>query len=155
MPVAQEAPKRNPIPFGDHILTLVSVTETEQPDFNDSSLMKTRWIWQFKAQRKDPETGERFEYREYTGPNYGHSKARFTFLADMMFPNLTDKEKANINTDDYLNTSYNAKIGPHKTEKGETVPKIKYIEPYRSKKVIAAPVVEEEEELDPDPFAEE
>jgi hypothetical protein len=169
MPTATPQVKRNPLPPGDHVLTLVSVTESEQPSFNNPQVMQTRWIWQFKAQMRDEETGDRFEFRIYTGTSYGNPKATLTGLLDMMLPDWADEDKAAINTDDLLSTSYAATIKHERT--GKTGPdgkpefksSLAVIRPYKkpkksaeeAAKAKAAPVVEDDDQEEPDPFADD
>ncbi len=139
MPVAAPAPKRTPITQGDHLLCLISVEEKMQPSFNDPKVDTPRWIWQFKAKATDPETGDRYEFRVYTGVTYGDSRATLTILLDQMVPDWTDDQKANVNTDELLQTYYKAKIRHEKPEKigDPPKPKLAFIEPYKPTKATA------------------
>lgn len=162
MPTAERQQTRNPIPAGDQFLTLVSVEEKDMPSFNDAAVMTKRWVWQFKAKMKDPETGERYEYRKFTGPKYGNVRAELTILLDMMFPDMDEEEKGSINTDDHLGTGWKAKFRHDKAEKQGDPPKpvLIFIEPY-VKATTAAPATRTarpapvEEEVEDDPFSDE
>ena len=162
MPTGEPTVKRNPIPAGDHVLTLVSVEEKEQPAFSNPNVMERRWTWQFKAQGKDPETGEPYEFRAYTGRFYGHPKAGLTLLLDMMLPDWTVEQKSHIDTDTILSRAFRAKIRHERPDKPEDPPRPRliFIEPFRKRvagKSEPAPAPEEEvEDLDvPDPFADQ
>lgn len=159
MPTATPTPKRPPIPAGDHILCLTSVEEKMQPAFSGEG-ESLRWIWQFVAKATDPDTGERYEFRQYTGPNYGHPKAGLTLLLDQMLPTWTEDQKGSIDTDRLLQTYYKAKIRHEKGEKPGDPPKARlaFIEPYNPKKNgTAAPATptpapapaDDEDEFDP------
>jgi hypothetical protein len=160
MPQAQPPVKRNPIPAGDHILMLVSVVSEMQPSYNNPDVLTERWTWQFKSNKRDEETGDRYEYRTWTGPTYGNEKAAYTILVDMMFPDLSEVEKSTLDTDPYTGKKWKAKIKHAKNAKGDMVPKLAYIEPYTKAeeapsptKPVAKPADEDEEESDP--FADE
>lgn len=159
MPTAEPTVKRNPIPEGDHILILVSVEEKMQPSFNDPKEETLRWIWQFKAKAVDPETGDRYEFRQYTGPRYGNKKAGLTLLLNQMLPTWTAEQKETINTDKVLQTYYKARIRHEEPDnpKDPPVPRLVFIEPLKVKKTAEAapvapapePVEEDGEEFDP------
>ena len=152
MPTAAPPEKRTPIPAGDHILTLVAVEEKDFPSYNDPKTMTPRWIWQFKSQEKDPETGNRFEYNIFTGPNYGGKRAALTALLDMMLPDWSTEDKETLDTDDILNTKYEASIYHEKGDDGNPRPKHYYIKPARKK---AGQVATKEAAKKADAFADE
>lgn len=135
MPTAQMTEKRNAIPAGDYILCLISVESKMQPSFEDPTQETERWIWQFKSNTKDPETGDRYEFRQYTGPRYGHPRAGLTLLLDQMLPDWSEIQKGSIDTDKILNTYYKARIRHEKAEKVGDPPKprLVMIEPYQQK----------------------
>lgn len=135
MPTATPTVKRNAIPSGDHLFCLISVEEVQQPDFNDATKEVTRWIWQFKSKQRDPETGELFEFRQYTGPKYGNPRAGLTILLDQMLPDWSDAQKGNIDTDKIINSFYKARIRHEKAEKPDDPPKprLVMIEPFKPK----------------------
>lgn len=157
MPQAQPQAEMVFIPAGDHILTLVSVEEKQMPSYNNPEETTPRWVWQFKSQTKNPDTGERYEYREYTGPSYGDSRARLTFLLDQMFPDLDEEDKTTIDTDDYIGTHYSAIIASMKNTKGEMRPKITSIRPYKKPAKVKAPPPPDDDDLGDvvDPFKDE
>jgi hypothetical protein len=163
MPTATPLPKRNPIPAGDHLLCLVSVEEKYMPSFNDPKQETLRWVWQFKAKATDPETGDRYEYRVYTGPTYGDSRATLTILLDQICPDWTDEQKQNVNTDELLNTYYKAKIRHDKPDKlgDPPKPKFAFIEPYKKpaatakSKTAPQPETTDDDEFLDDPFADQ
>jgi hypothetical protein len=160
MPQAQPPVKRALIPAGDHILTLVSVVSEMQPSYNNPEVETERWTWQFKSNKRDEESGDRFEFRTWTGPTYGNEKAGYTILVDMMFPDLSEIQKATLDTDPYCGKKWSAKIKHVKNAKGDMVPKLAYIEPYKKPEESSAAskpatkVVDEDTE-DEDPFADE
>jgi len=142
------------------MLCLISVEEKDMPSYNDASVTTPRWIWQFKAKTTDPETGERYEYRIYTGPTYGDSRATLTILLDQMCPDWTEEQKANVDTDELLQKYFKAKIRHEKPDKVGDPPKPKFvfIEPHNPKPAAAKgkPAPEPEPEADDfeeDPFA--
>lgn len=168
MPQASPTVRRNPIPEGEHLLCLMSVEEVTQPSFNDPKIDAVRWIWQFKAKATDPETGERYEFRQYTGPNYGNPKAGLTVLLDQMLPTWTEEQKGVIDTDKVLQTYYKARIRHEKADKlgDPPKPRLLFIEPYKAKPATsatpaaaapAAPPVERDDFADgeKDPFEDE
>lgn len=160
MPTASPTVKRNPIPAGEQILYLVSVESVMQPSFNDPNVQVPRWVWQFKAKAKDPETGENYEFRQYTGEVYGNKKAGLTLLLDQMLPTWTDEQKETIDTDKIIGTFYTAHIRHEKADKAGDPPKPRLLMIQPAKKG-AAPAAKPAEDVDTfadgekDPFDEE
>lgn len=163
MPESEPTPKHTPIPAGDHVLTLISVEEQMRPTYNNPSVDEPRWTWQFKAVEKNPETGESYEFRIYSGRYYGNPKATLTLLLDMMLPNWTTAQKERINTDTILSSVYRARIRHEAAEKAGDPPKprLVYIEPFKKgvagkKEVAAPPAGDDVPDLDAsDPFADQ
>ena len=141
--------KRNLIPEGEHLLTLVSVDQKDFPSFNDPSIMEPNWVWQFKSHITDKETGEKHELRQYTKPYYGNPKAGLTILLDQMFPVMSDEEKGNIDTDEHLGKTYRANILHQKTGKTGTDGKPET----KAKLAVIAPYVKKAKEADSPPLA--
>lgn len=135
-----------------------------QPSFNNPAEETLRWIWQFKSKAIDPETGERYEFRQYTGPNYGNKKAGLTILLDQMLPTWSDEQKGVIDTDKIIQTYYKARIRHEKPEKVGDPPKprLLFIEPHKPVKNGAKtpdpappPAASEDDDSEFDVFADE
>ena len=138
MPQIQSSKReRNPIPPGDHILTLTEVKpfsgdnpyfDPKEPESGTNQKHKTRLIWQFLSDSEDAE-GTRYEHAVWTGEYYGHQRAGLTALLDQMLPDAGDDVKSSINTDFLVGTRYKAKIRLTKNQKGDLVPKAVDLEP--------------------------
>ena len=143
MPQIQSSKReRQPIPAGEHILTLVEVKpfESDNPYFKDdepesgtNQKRKTRLIWQFNSDTEDSE-GMRYEHAIWTGLFYGNPRANLTTFLDQILPNAGEDVKSNINTDFLLGSRYRAKIRLVKNQKGDLVPKAVDLEPLNDTK---------------------
>lgn len=69
---------------GMYRCTLKEIEEKEQPDYNDKSLMVTRWVWTFEALDETDSKGKPFKFMVWTGTCYGGKKARLTQLVNEM-----------------------------------------------------------------------
>lgn len=158
MPTITPRTFRTPIAAGDHVLSLVSVTMEELPSFRDPEVKVPRLVWQFQSKLKDPATGERYEFRQFTGLEYGGPKAALTTLLDQMCPDISEENKSHLVTDDLVGDKFKARIRHEKPDKDGDPPKprLVFIEPYVAGAKTDAPVGKLEELADADdPFADQ
>lgn len=130
----QTKPNRRPmIPKGQHIFTLASVEEVEVQALKrkptDPDKIK-KWAWRFESDMIDEE-GEHYEYTHWTNSRYGHAKANLTQLLNMICPNLTAEQKANLNTDTLIGQRFKAFMihRPSQTDGSKMLADIGSIEP--------------------------
>lgn len=110
MPVIQTETSRNLCPAGPQIIELKEVKETELPDFNDPNLMQTRLIWRFETVGEADEAGNPYEIAIFTGTRYGNSRAKLTWLLDMLVPGMTSAKAQALDTDTLIGNRYETQV---------------------------------------------
>lgn len=120
------------MPAGEHILTLTEVNEVESPNpFKQKPTdpdTRIRWAWKFESESLD-EDGVPFVHTEWTGTQFGNSRANLTTLLRQVVPGITKEAADHLNTDTLLGKRFRAHVRHGLNQKNETVSELAVISP--------------------------
>lgn len=116
------------IPAGEHVLTLMQVTEVEVDNSYKPGEKVTKWVWEFDSDEKD-EDDIPYTHKEWTKTTYGHPKANLTKLLDQLVPGMDQDRAKNLNTDSLVGRKFKGMIRHEKDDKGKDRAALAYIAP--------------------------
>jgi hypothetical protein len=108
MPVVQTERPRTLCPPGLYEVVLAEVTTQMMPAFSGDGEVE-RWLWRFVTNKRD-ENGQYIEIPVFTGGVYGNSRAKLTWLLDMIRPGITKAQADRLNTDDLIGSHFEAQV---------------------------------------------
>jgi len=122
---------------GTYTCRLIEVEMSEQPDFNDPSVMKPNFIWKFETTDAVDSNDRPFRFTKYTGRSYGNEKAGLTILVNQMMGRALSKaEFAELNLEELMEKPWRVMVDEHTTGSGKQVNKIMSVRPVQRKVVV-------------------
>lgn len=149
---------------GSYLCRLVEIETSEQPDFNDPTVMKPIYIWKFETTDQFDSKDKPFRFSKFTGRAYGNEKANLTVLIDqMMGRRLSRQEFAELDIDQLLEVQWRVMVDEVKTKSDKVVNKIMSVRsasrkgffvdaPTKGAPPKPKPVVKQDDDIE-DPFA--
>src|SRR5207253_2755618 len=108
MPVVQTERPRTLCAPGIYEVVLADVTTQMMPAFSGDGEVE-RWLWRFVTNKQD-ENGQYIEVPIFTGGVYGNSRAKLTWLLDMLIPGITKQQADRLNTDDLIGMRFEGSV---------------------------------------------
>jgi len=128
---------------GTYTCRLIEVELSEQPDFNDPSVMKPNFIFKFETTDHLDSQDRPFRFTKYTGRSYGNEKAGLTILINQMMGRaLTKAEFANLDLEELMEKPWRVMVDEHTTAAGKLVNKIMSVRPVQRKGVVVDAVLD-------------
>jgi len=149
---------------GSYLCRLIEIEASEQPDFNDPTVMKPIYIWKFETIDQFDSNDKAFRFTKFTGRAYGNEKANLTILFDQMFGRrLSRQEFAELDIEQLMESQWRVMVDEVKTKTDKIVNKVMSVRPASRKGVVMdapvkpmpakpKPVVKQDDDVE-DPFA--